>query len=150
MTLAVTSPAPSSTLLRARFRAELFVHRILLPLRIRGADLADILARMEPPAAASFAALDSAYILRRVRKALRRPIMMRNRRCFREGLLAYRFLRKAGYAPDIVFGVDAHTLQEARPSAHCWIRLDGKDVFNAPDHAMTVVLQHPPARKRPS
>lgn len=131
---------------RLRFRLELQVHRLLLPLRIRRADMAEILARVEPGSAVPYAGLDSAYILRRVRKALKRPVLMANRPCLREGLLAYRFLRKAGYRPDLVFGVVPDTLHDTKPIAHCWVRLDGKDVFNPPDRAMTVVLEHPAAR----
>jgi hypothetical protein len=67
---------------------------------------------------------------------------MRDRRCLREGLLAYRFLRSAGYSPDLVFGVDPRSLDGPKPDAHCWIRLDGRDVFNPPKQPMTIVLRH--------
>jgi hypothetical protein len=134
--------SPSEAWARLCFRIELFVHQHLLPLRIWRADMRQILTSFEPKASTVYSRLDSAYIMRRVRKAVRPPVLMRERPCLREGLLAYHFLRKAGYDPALVFGVDAASLHSVKPEAHCWIRLDGKDVFNPPNRDMTIVLRH--------
>ncbi|HSM19030.1 MAG TPA: lasso peptide biosynthesis B2 protein, partial [Hyphomicrobiales bacterium] len=128
---------------RVRFRTELWIRARLLPLQIRGRNLSSILRSAEPAAHGAYRGLEARYIVRRVRKAVRRPVQMRDRRCLREGLLAYRFLRQAGFAPELVFGVDKRNIHGPDPTAHCWIRLDGAAILNPPEPDMTAILYHP-------
>jgi hypothetical protein len=132
-----------SLLKRIRFRTELWIRARLLPLQIRGQNLSAILKSAEPATTAAYSGLEVAYIVRRVRKAVRRPIQMRDRRCLREGLLAYRFLRQAGHPAELVFGVDKRRIHGPDPTAHCWVRLDGAAILNPPEPDMTTILCHP-------
>lgn len=117
---------------RAAFRLSLSAWRLRVPLIARRAALPEILARVAPPPGAPFAGLPAGWILRRVRTSCRRPWLMRDRRCLREGLLAWRFLLAAGYRPRLHFGVDRTSVGQPRLAAHCWLSLDGEVVLNPP------------------
>lgn len=133
-------PVPE-LLLRTCFRTELLLRRLLVPLRVRRLSLAGLLKDIEPKNT-FYSGLESSYVLQRVRKALRRPLLMKDQPCLREGLLAYHFLRRAQHDPVLVFAVDASCINSTRAIGHCWIQLDGKAVFNQPDRDMVVVLRH--------
>ena len=135
--------AMDGLLKRLRFRTELWIRARLLPLQIRDRSLSAILRSAEPTATAAYKGLEAGYIVRRVRKSLRKPVQMRDRRCLREGLLAYRFLRQAGFPAELVFAVDKRNIHGSDPKAHCWVRLDGAAILNPPEPDMTTVLCHP-------
>ncbi len=65
-----------------------------------------------------------------VKQAARRPWFMRDRRCLREGLLAFRYLSLAGHRPELHFSIAPSSLTASRPRAHCRVVLDGKTVLN--------------------
>jgi hypothetical protein len=65
---------------------------------------------------------------------------MRDRRCLREGLLAFRFLSMAGYRPVLRFGVERTSLNRSSLSAHCWIELDQTVILNPPTPGMVEIL----------
>jgi hypothetical protein len=67
---------------------------------------------------------------------------MRDRRCLREGLLGHRFLRLAGFDPELRFGVDPKSLQTPRVSAHCWVCLDGRPVVSDSLPGMVEIYRH--------
>jgi len=75
--------------------------------------------------------------------ATRRPWIMRERRCLRQGLIGYRYLRKAGYQPQLHFGIDSRSVDQEHISAHCWVVLDGKSVINDALQGMSTILIHP-------
>lgn len=65
-----------------------------------------------------------------VLRATRKPWLMRDRRCLRQGLLGTRFMRMAGHDAELHFGVDQKSLSEPAVSAHCWVVVDGVSVLN--------------------
>lgn len=103
-----------------------------LPVLAREPDLRRLLTRAAPPPGTPYAGIPAEAILRRVRRTCRRPVLMRDRPCLREGLLAYRFLHLAGFRPRLHFGVDRNSAAAPRLSAHCWVSLDGRVVLNPP------------------
>ncbi|TIX47863.1 MAG: lasso peptide biosynthesis B2 protein, partial [Mesorhizobium sp.] len=62
--------------------------------------------------------------------------------CLREGLLAHRFLRLAGFDPDLRFGVDPQSMHAPRLSAHCWVCLDGRPVVSDSLPGMVEIYRH--------
>lgn len=142
---AVSASGPT-WLARLLFRSELWLRAKLLPLRLSGLSLRETLALAEPPAArARFAGVSPAYIVRAVRRATRHPWVMRDRRCLREGLLAYRVLAEAGLRPRLHFGVEPGVVNSARIAAHCWVTLDDRTVIGGSDVPYVEILVHPPA-----
>ena len=127
-------------LLQLRFRTGLWLAARIMPVRVRGRDLKPLLADYEPGDDRSFRGLEAAHVIEAVRRSTRHPWTMRDRRCLRQGLLAYRYLTRAGFRPALHFGVDRKSLADPRVRAHCWIVLDGKVVLNPPSENMVTVL----------
>jgi hypothetical protein len=123
-----TSAGTVSFLAVWRFRIDLWLAARSLPWRVAGKSFERILGMASPEGQIDFAGLAPEYVSRRVRKSVRRPWLMRDRRCLREGLLGFEFLRRAGYAPELHFAVDPASVAKDRISAHCWVCLDGKPV----------------------
>ena len=112
------------------FRAELWLTARLLPLVVAGRDLEGALRLADGGGAARYEGLSAELISGAVIKVTRRPWLMRSRRCFRQGLLGYRFLRMAGYSPELHFAIDRRSLDAPTIDAHCWVVLDGEPVIN--------------------
>lgn len=130
---------------RLRFHAHLWVKARLLPLRIAGKNLPSILAMAEPPGR-TYPPYSLEYIERSVRWAVRGPLLMRNRRCLRSGLLGYEFLGRSGYTPELRFSVDKKAATADRIAAHCWVCIDGAPVINEPMPGHVLLLSHPAPR----
>ncbi len=112
------------------FYVELWLTARLLPLLIAGRDLASILRLAEGNGRTPYRGLDPKLISAAVMRTTRKPWLMRKRRCFRQGLLGLRFLKKAGYDPALHFGIDANSLETPIVSAHCWVVLDGQPIIS--------------------
>ena len=100
-----------------------------LPGRVKRAELQDMLRSYTPDARfQSLQGWSAEDILKLVRLYLIRPIRMRGRRCIRRGLVGFYFLRLAGIAAELRFGVFTNTTPGSRYQAHCWIVLpDGRE-----------------------
>ncbi|HEX6000466.1 MAG TPA: lasso peptide biosynthesis B2 protein, partial [Hyphomicrobiaceae bacterium] len=86
----------------------------------------------------------------RVKRATRRPWLMRDRPCLRQGLLAMRFLRLAGYRPVLHFAIDRTSVSRDVLSAHCWVSLDGEVLLNPATPSMVEILSYVEDRLVPS
>jgi hypothetical protein len=111
-----------------RFRLDLWLAARSLPWRVSGKSFEEILAMASPEGRLDYSGLPVEYISRRVRKTVRRPWLMRDRRCLREGLLGFEFLRRSGYLPELHFAVDPASVSSEKISAHCWVCVDGRPV----------------------
>jgi hypothetical protein len=129
-------------LLRALFRAHLWISARLMPVLIGQRDFERVLKWAPLSASTPYRGLTSAYIVTRVNRVVRHPWMMRDRRCLREGLLGFRFLRMAGFDPELRFGVDSQSMQAPRLSAHCWVCLDGRPVVSDSLPGMVEIYRH--------
>jgi hypothetical protein len=125
-------------------RACLWFEARLLPLRIGQRRLDAVLAIADEEAPHLHSALAPAEICRLVKRATRHPLLMRNRRCLRQGVLGMRALRAAGHRPQLHFGVDPRSLDRPLPDAHCWIVLDEEVLMNPPDIGMVTIHRHAP------
>ena len=131
-----------TTLKKLRFKAALWLWARALPVLAWKRSLPSLLALTKPPPVTPYQGLPAHYIVRRVKKSTRRPWVMRNRPCLREGILALRFLKLAGYEPSLHFGVDRESVRQDVLSAHCWIVLDQKIILNPPTPTMVEILIH--------
>ena len=114
-----------TALRKVRFRLSLWAWALLLPLLAWRRDLTALLALTRVGPDEPYAGLAPGYIARSVKRTTRRPWLMRDRPCLREGLLAMRFLRLAGYEPVLHFAVDRTSVTRNVLAAHCWVTLDG-------------------------
>lgn len=135
--------------LRALFRSHLWLTARVMPVLIGQRDFEAVLKWAPAQTPALYRGLSSSYVVGRVNRVVRHPWLMRDRRCLREGLLGFRFLRMAGFEPDLRFGVDSKSMHEPRLSAHCWVCLDGKPVVSDSLPGMVEIYRHPgPAKAR--
>ena len=129
-------------LLRALFRCHLWASARLMPALIAGRSFEDVLKWAPLASSTPYRGLPAAYIVAHVNRTVRHPWLMRDRRCLREGLLGHRFLRLAGFDPELRFGVDPKSLQTPRVSAHCWVCLDGRPVVSDSLPGMVEIYRH--------
>jgi hypothetical protein len=125
-----------------RFRLHLWLAAKALPFRVAGKSFEDILAMASPEGRIDYDGLSAEYIARRVRKAVRRPWLMRDRRCLREGLLGFEYLRRSGYSPELHFAVDPDSIASERISAHCWVCLNGRPVVGDRQGEQVTIFVH--------
>jgi hypothetical protein len=119
------------------FSASVWIAARLLPACVGSSDLDRLLSLATPrPGASGYPTLSAAEIAAAIKRAARRPWVMRDRRCLREGLLAFRYLSLAGHRPLLHFAVEPGSLSESRLSAHCWITVDGQVLMNPPTSTM--------------
>jgi hypothetical protein len=131
-----------SVLARGLFRARLWLGARMLPMRIAGKDFAAMLQMFEPKGMQRTPQWSLDYLERSVRWAVRGPILMRDRRCLRSGLLGYAALKAAGYAPELRFSIDRKSVATNRLAAHCWVCVDGVPIINQPLPDHVVVFTH--------
>jgi hypothetical protein len=139
----MTAPVrPANFLTEVRFRLDLWLAARSLPWRVAGKSFEQILAMASPEGRIDYAGLPLHYVARRVRKAVRHPWLMRDRRCLREGLLGFEFLSRSGYAPELHFAVDPGSIASDKISAHCWVCLDGKPVVGDRQRDQVTIFIH--------
>lgn len=125
---------------KLRFRLALWCWARLVPFLAWRRDLTSLLAYTRPRGAMPYRGLAAEYILRRIKKTTRKPWLMRNRPCLRDGVLALRFLRLAGFEPTLHFGVDKTSVAQDVLSAHCWVAIENRTMLNPPTPSMVEVL----------
>jgi transglutaminase superfamily protein len=123
-----------------RFRISLWVWARIVPVLAWRSDLVTLLNRVSPPSRTPYSGLPAAVIAYRAKRAVRRPRVMVDRPCLRQGILADRFLRLAGYQPELRFGISRQSVAQDKLAAHCWVVLHGKIILNPPATDMIEVL----------
>lgn len=125
------------------FRFNLWIAARLMPAFVKRRDLNAILASATPaPDHIGSLQISSDTIIQSVKRIVARPWRMRGRRCLREGLLAFYFLKLAGKNPLLRFGLLKGTLASSNPRAHCWIILDGEIILNPPEGPMVHLFDY--------
>jgi hypothetical protein len=133
--------SPNGVLRWLMFRTELWFWARTLALRCRKSrDFSDIMKIADAGPARRYRGLAAPYIAHRSKRAARRPWVMRDRRCLREGILAYRFLTLAGIPAEMHFGVDRKSIGSAKLSAHCWVVADNMEILNPPEPSMVTIF----------
>ncbi|MEO0543140.1 MAG: lasso peptide biosynthesis B2 protein [Pseudomonadota bacterium] len=112
-----------------------------LPIWVIGRDFERVLSFFAVPPNNVFKGSDPKILCDYVVSSTKKPWFMRDRRCLRQGLLAMRFLRKAGCSPVLRFGIDTGSLSAERLSAHCWVEMDGDPIMNTQMDDMIVIYE---------
>lgn len=108
-------------------RLHILLVTLLVPVFVRLVPLKKLLALATPGGRLSlYEKVDPEEISRMVRRRLRRPRSMRSRRCLREGLTLFYFLRLSGADAVIHIALHKPTPGRERLRAHCWVVLDGR------------------------
>lgn len=123
-------------------KMEIWVTARLLPFAMAFRDFSQILRLGDVKSSSFYKGTAPETIAHATRRATRKPWLMRNRRCLRQGLIGYRFLRKAGHEPELHFGIDVGSVERDKINAHCWVVLDGKPVVNDILEGMVTIHVH--------
>ena len=91
-------------------------------------------AATPPPGPAPYRGLPPEEIIESVRRVVAQPWLMRDRRCLRASLLAFRFLRLAGFPAVIHFAISPPAPDLLR--AHSWVTLNGTCLLDPPEPGM--------------
>jgi hypothetical protein len=133
------------------FRLNLWLAARLMPAFVKRRDLSHILANATPKAHQQGSlALSPNEIVESVKSVVARPWRMKGRRCLREGLLTFYYLKLSGKHPLLRFGLLKGTLTTAKPRAHCWIVLNGETILNPPEGPMVHLFDYDGARSIPA
>ena len=68
---------------------------------------------------------------------------MRDRRCLRQGILAFRYLKATGHEPVIHFGIEPVSLKDEKVRAHCWVTVNGTPVMSDRLPGMKTIFMFP-------
>ena len=127
---------------RLLFSIELWFAARALPFLVWRRNFGEVLQLAAAKPSALYLGISPAYVERKIRKTVRGPLFMRDRRCLRIGLLGYRFLCKVGYQPELHFGLEPDSVADSRIDAHCWVCLDARPVIGEPAAGMLTIHVH--------
>lgn len=142
MAPASPSVSPASLWRRLRFRADVWLAARLLPLRLRGRRFEEVLKAVPVAPRRRYAGLSAEYISRTVFRVTRRPLLMRDRRCLRQGLLGFGYMAQAGLKPELHFAVERDSVPTGQLAAHCWVCVDGQPVLSDRTPDMVTIYVH--------
>jgi len=123
-------------------KTDIWLTARFVPAWIGWRDLAGILRVADARKSKLYAEIDAETIARLALAATCKHWIMRNRRCLRQGIVGYRFLTKAGFYPELHFGVGATSTATAKTPAHCWVVLNGKPIINDNLEGMATMYIH--------
>lgn len=131
-------------MLRAFLRAELWLEARRLPFIVATDDLSVCHAYADVGPDPRWQGMSPETIAHWVRRACRHPVLMRHRRCFRLGLLGFRFLRMAGHHPELRYALEASSIGQDGPArTHCWVCLDGQPLIGTRGPGMVDLVRYP-------
>lgn len=114
---------------------------LLIPDASKLVPLRKLLAWMTPDRPSRlYAGLSEQDVVQLVQCRLAHPWRMRGRRCLREGLLCFHFLRLIGVPAELHFGVFAQP--RGRELAHCWVVVHERCVTLPPQDPYLFILRH--------
>lgn len=124
-------------------KLQIWVSARFLPLAIAHKSFDQIARYAHAEKSKLFVGASSEKIAAHILKVTKRPWLMRDRRCLRQGILGMRFLAKSGFKPVLKFGVDVKSIADDKLSAHCWVEIDGRAVLNDEMENMVVIYSVP-------
>jgi hypothetical protein len=129
---------------KALLRIELWLEARRLPFVAATEDLSVCHAYADVGPVPRWQGVDVETIARWVRRSCKHPVLMRKRRCFRLGLLGFRFLRMAGHDPVLRYALDNDGLSPDGPArTHCWVCIDDTEVVGAKGPGMIDLMSYP-------
>ena len=105
-----------------------------IPLLVHTLPLKTVLRLLTPPSRwQPYRRLEPGAVQAAVRRALRNPWHMKRRRCLREGLSLFHFLRLSGRPAVLHFAIYPPPGHGARITGHCWVECEGSPISSPPD-----------------
>lgn len=126
----------------ALLRAHIWLVATMFPLLERMLSLRKLLWLAERPADwTPYRGVPAENLIALIDYRLRNPRLMRRRRCLRQGMVLFHFLRLAGVPAIMHFGVLGPATSGQRLHAHCWVNIAGRDVYPPLSNVAVVVTR---------
>ena len=124
------------------FKMHVYIVSVMVPLLDNFLGLKQMLRVLTPPAWCEFyKGISVEKICEVVEDRLKKPVLMKRRRCLRHGFTLFHFLCLAGAPAVLQIGVFARKKYH-RETAHCWITCDGRSLSPEPQEDVAIILTH--------
>lgn len=124
------------------FRMHVYVVSVMIPLLDNFLGLKQMLRVFTPPAWCElYKGISVEKICEVVADRLKKPVLMKRRKCLRHGFTLFHFLCLAGAPAVLQIGVFARK-QYHKETAHCWITCDGRSLSPEPQEDVAIILTH--------
>ena len=125
------------------FKMHVYVVSVIIPLLDKFVGLKQMLRVLTPPAWCEFyKGISIEKVCDVVADRLKNPVLMKRRKCLRQGFTLFHFLCLAGAPAVLRIGVFADKQYHKRTTAHCWVTCQGRSLSPEPQETVAVVLTH--------
>jgi hypothetical protein len=115
----------------------------MIPLLDNIFGLKQILRVLTPPASCEpYKGIPAEKICDVIADRLKKPLLMKRRKCLRHGFMLFHFLRLSGLPVVLHIGVFEPKGYDKRMTAHCWVTCHGQSLSPEPQEDVAVVLTH--------
>jgi hypothetical protein len=124
------------------FKVHVYIVSVMIPFLDNFLGLKQMLRIFTPPVWCElYKSISVENICEVVANRLKKPVLMKRRRCLRHGFTLFYFLCLAGAPAILQIGVFARK-QYHRGIAHCWVVCDGRSLTQEPQENVAVILTH--------
>ncbi len=125
------------------FKTHVYIVSVLIPLLDNIFGLKQILKVLTPPTRCEpYKGIPAKKICDIISKRLKKPLLMKRRKCLRHGLTLFHFFCLSGLPAVLHIGVFEHKEYDKRMDAHCWVTCDGKSFSPEPQEDVAEVLTY--------
>lgn len=122
------------------FKMHVYVVSVMIPLLDNLLGLKQMLRVLTPPAWCEFyKGISVEKVCEVVADRLKKPVLMKRRKCLRHGFILFHFLCLAGAPAVLQIGVFTRK-QYHKGTAHCWVTCQGRSLSSEPQEEVAVVL----------
>ncbi len=124
-------------------KMHVYIVSVMIPLLDNIFGLKQILKVLTPSAGREpYKGIPAEKICEVVADRLKKPLLMKRRKCLRHGFTLFHFLCLSGAPAVLHIGVFARKGYDKRMTAHCWVTCYGRNLSPEPQEAVAVVLTH--------
>ena len=125
------------------FKMHVYMVSVMIPLLDNILGLKQILRVLTPPDKREpYKGIPAEKICDVVAARLKKPLIMKRRKCLRHGFTLFHFLCLSGVPAVLHIGVFVPKGYDKRMTAHCWVTCHGWSLSPEPQEAVAVVLTH--------
>jgi hypothetical protein len=122
------------------FKIHVYVVSVMIPFLDNFLGLKQMLRVLNPPGWCElYKGISVEKICEEVANRLKKPVLMKRRKCLRHGFMLFHFLCLAGAPAVLQIGVFARK-QYQKGTAHCWVTCGGRSLLPEPQEEVAVIL----------
>ena len=125
------------------FKIHVYIVSVMIPLLDNIFGLKQILRVLTPPDRCEpYKGIPAEKICDVVEDRLKKPLLMKRRKCLRNGFMLFHFFCLAGLPAVLHIGVFEPKEYNKKMAAHCWVTCHGQSLSPEPQEDVAVVLAH--------